>query len=184
MQIFYMVVFVCGLVLVVDFVGMYFLNNEVTQTDRIVLSRRGWTTLMSMVAVMVVAGLLATYPPPDVVYSAIGLLLFPFVKLVQLVGNAVGIDSNLLESLGMTEYAAWVRESLWGWPLSLTFHAFGNAIVVGLIFIIGLRFVGVFRTDFLHLAAQVLSGHLDRRRDPGRERRFAVDDEAGTIYRR
>jgi hypothetical protein len=145
MQIFYMVVFVCGLVLVADFVGMCFLNNEVTQTDRIVLSRRGWTTLMSMVAVMVVAGLLAAYPPPDVVYSAIGLLLFPFVKLVQFIGNAVGIDGNFLESLGMTDYAAWVRESLWGWPLSLTFHAFGNAIVVGLIFIIGLRFVGVFR---------------------------------------
>ncbi len=45
----------------------------------------------------------------------------------------------------MTEYAAWVRESLWGWPISLTFHAFGNAIVIGLIFIIGLRLIGVFR---------------------------------------
>jgi hypothetical protein len=86
MQIFYMVVFVCGLVLVVDFVGMCFLNNEVAQTDTIVLSRRAWTTLMAMVAVMVVAGLLTAYPPPDVVYSAIGLLLYPFVKLVQFIG--------------------------------------------------------------------------------------------------
>ena len=48
--------------------------------------------------------------------------------------------------LAHTEYAAWVRESLWGWPLSLTFHAFGNAAVVGLIFIIVLRLLGLFRT--------------------------------------
>jgi hypothetical protein len=47
--------------------------------------------------------------------------------------------------LSDTEYAAWVRES-WGWPLALTFHAFGNAIVVGLIFIIALRLLGLFRT--------------------------------------
>ena len=44
-----------------------------------------------------------------------------------------------------TEYAAWVRES-WGWPLALTVHAFGNAIVIGLIFIIALRLLGLFRT--------------------------------------
>jgi hypothetical protein len=47
--------------------------------------------------------------------------------------------------LADTEYSAWVRES-WGWPFALTFHAFGNAVVVGLIFIIGLRLVGLFRT--------------------------------------
>jgi len=47
--------------------------------------------------------------------------------------------------LADTEYSAWVRES-WGWPFALTFHAFGNAVVVGLTFIIGLRLVGLFRT--------------------------------------
>jgi len=39
-----------------------------------------------------------------------------------------------------------VRESLWGWPLALTVHAFGTAAVIGLIFIIGLRLIGLFRT--------------------------------------
>jgi hypothetical protein len=44
-----------------------------------------------------------------------------------------------------TAYSAWVRES-WGWPLALTVHAFGNAVVVGLTFIIVLRLLGLFRT--------------------------------------
>lgn len=44
-----------------------------------------------------------------------------------------------------TAYAAWVRED-WGWPFALTLHAFGTAVVVGLIFIIGLRLAGLFRT--------------------------------------
>ena len=51
----------------------------------------------------------------------------------------------MLEWLQNTSYAVWVRES-WGWPFALTFHAFGNAIVVGLIFIIGMRLFGLFRT--------------------------------------
>jgi hypothetical protein len=44
-----------------------------------------------------------------------------------------------------TAYSAWVRES-WGWPFALTVHAFGNAVVVGLIFIIAMRLLGLFRT--------------------------------------
>ena len=51
----------------------------------------------------------------------------------------------MLDAIQNTPYATWVRES-WGWPFALTFHAFGNAIVVGLIFIICLRLVGLFRT--------------------------------------
>jgi len=51
-----------------------------------------------------------------------------------------------LQTLSNTDYATWVRESLWGWPLSLTFHAFGNAAVIGLSFIIALRLFGFFRT--------------------------------------
>jgi hypothetical protein len=66
-------------------------------------------------------------------------------------------------------YAAWVREG-WGWAFALTVHAFGNATVVGLIFIMGLRIFGFFRTIPLKLvqaffpyiwvavACQVLSG--------------------------
>lgn len=50
----------------------------------------------------------------------------------------------MLDWLANTDYATWVRQS-WGWALALTFHAFGNAIVVGLIFIIALRMLGFFR---------------------------------------
>ena len=39
----------------------------------------------------------------------------------------------------------WVDES-WGWPLALTVHAIGMAVVVGLMFIIGLRLLGAFPT--------------------------------------
>jgi hypothetical protein len=53
---------------------------------------------------------------------------------------------NVLQALAQTPYAEWVRESLWGWPLALTVHAFGTAAVIGLIFIIGLRLIGLFRT--------------------------------------
>ena len=51
----------------------------------------------------------------------------------------------MLDAIQNTAYATWVRGS-WGWPFALTFHAFGNAIVVGLIFIICLRLLGLFRT--------------------------------------
>ena len=39
---------------------------------------------------------------------------------------------NVLDWIQSTSYAVWVRES-WGWPFALTLHAFGNAIVVGLV---------------------------------------------------
>jgi hypothetical protein len=51
----------------------------------------------------------------------------------------------VLEALGKTEYAQWVRES-WGWAMALTIHAFGNAIVVGLVLIMAMRLFGLFRT--------------------------------------
>ncbi|MSP94721.1 MAG: hypothetical protein EXR00_05575 [Alphaproteobacteria bacterium] len=51
----------------------------------------------------------------------------------------------MFEMITSTQYATWVRES-WGWPYALTLHAFGTAVVVGLIFIIGLRLLGLFRT--------------------------------------
>jgi len=47
--------------------------------------------------------------------------------------------------LEQTEYSAWVRESA-GWPIALTAHAFGNGVVVGLMVIIALRLLGLFRT--------------------------------------
>jgi hypothetical protein len=52
----------------------------------------------------------------------------------------------VLEWLSNTAYATGVRESLWGWPLALTIHAFGTAVVIGIMFIIFLRLFGLFRT--------------------------------------
>jgi hypothetical protein len=45
-----------------------------------------------------------------------------------------------------SQYSAWVRGELWGWPLALTIHAFGTALVIGFIFIISLRLLGLFET--------------------------------------
>ncbi len=44
-----------------------------------------------------------------------------------------------------TALAIWVKES-WGWPLALTIHAFGSALMVGFSFIMALRLIGLFRT--------------------------------------
>ena len=51
----------------------------------------------------------------------------------------------MLDWLAKTEYSSWVRES-WGWAMALTIHAFGNATVVGLMLIMGLRVFGFFKT--------------------------------------
>ncbi len=76
----------------------------------------------------------------------------------------------MLEWLENTPFATWVREDLWGWPLALTLHAFGTALVVGFVLIIGLRLLGFFRmipytslsrlfpVIWAALALQVLSG--------------------------
>ena len=50
----------------------------------------------------------------------------------------------MLEALENTDFAAWVRTDLWGWPIALTVHAFGTALVVGFMLIIGLRLLGLF----------------------------------------
>jgi predicted ABC-type exoprotein transport system permease subunit len=52
----------------------------------------------------------------------------------------------VLAWLESTQYSAWVREELWGWPLALTVHVLGTALVIGFIFIIGLRLLGLFET--------------------------------------
>jgi hypothetical protein len=50
----------------------------------------------------------------------------------------------VLEWLGNTQFSAWVRTELWGWPLALTIHTLGTALVLGFIFIVGLRLLGLF----------------------------------------
>ena len=53
----------------------------------------------------------------------------------------------MLEAIENSDYAHWmVGESLLGWPTMLTIHAFGTAVVLGLIFIMDLRLIGFFRT--------------------------------------
>jgi hypothetical protein len=53
-------------------------------------------------------------------------------------------DRTVLESLGSSQISALIRSELWGWPLALTLHALGTALVLGLIFIISLRLLGLF----------------------------------------
>jgi hypothetical protein len=52
----------------------------------------------------------------------------------------------VLESLEGSQYSVWIRDELWGWPLALTVHAFGTALVIGFFFIITLRLLGLFET--------------------------------------
>ena len=51
----------------------------------------------------------------------------------------------MLESLEATQYAEWIRNEIWGWPLVLTIHVFGTGTVVGFSFLIGLRLLGWFK---------------------------------------
>jgi hypothetical protein len=76
----------------------------------------------------------------------------------------------VLEWLENTQFSAWVRNELWGWPLALTVHAFGTALVIGFTLIIGLRLFGLFElipytslnrlfsAIWVGLVLQVLSG--------------------------
>jgi hypothetical protein len=50
---------------------------------------------------------------------------------------------TVLEWLAASPYALWVNQSA-GWPIALTVHAFGTAIVVGFMAIIALRLLGFF----------------------------------------
>jgi hypothetical protein len=49
---------------------------------------------------------------------------------------------STFEWLEKLRLAQWVGESLWGYPLILTLHALGLAVVVGLNVVLCLRFIG------------------------------------------
>jgi len=51
----------------------------------------------------------------------------------------------VLDSLASSQFSALIRTQLWGWPLALTLHALGTALVVGFIIIITLRLLGLFK---------------------------------------
>jgi len=59
-----------------------------------------------------------------------------------------------LESTGL---ALWIGESLWGYPLALTCHAIGMAVMVGLVAVVDLRIVGYFKSLSLVSMRKVLS---------------------------
>jgi ABC-type nickel/cobalt efflux system permease component RcnA len=50
---------------------------------------------------------------------------------------------NWLES---TDYAQWILVSSVGWPLMLSLHAFGTATILGIVFALNLRMLGLYRT--------------------------------------
>jgi hypothetical protein len=50
----------------------------------------------------------------------------------------------VLEQLESSEFSFLIRSELWGWPLALTIHALGTALLVGFILIICLRLIGLF----------------------------------------
>ena len=50
----------------------------------------------------------------------------------------------MLEWLENTQFSAAVRTELWGWPLALTLHVLGLALVIGFVAVIGLRLLGLF----------------------------------------
>jgi hypothetical protein len=52
----------------------------------------------------------------------------------------------VLASLENTQFSDWMRSELWGWPLVLTLHVLGTAVVIGFIVIISLRLLGLFET--------------------------------------
>ena len=52
----------------------------------------------------------------------------------------------MLAELENSQFSALIRSELWGWPLVLTVHEFGTALVMGFIFIICLRLLGLFET--------------------------------------
>jgi hypothetical protein len=52
----------------------------------------------------------------------------------------------VLGSLESSPFAAWVRESVWGWPLWLSVHVIGTAVVIGFVIIVNLRLLGLFET--------------------------------------
>lgn len=53
---------------------------------------------------------------------------------------------GILDWLYNSAAAEYVRASLWGYPITLTVHGVGMAIVVGLLIVVNLRLLGYFRS--------------------------------------
>jgi len=66
---------------------------------------------------------------------------------------------DFLTWLEETSYSDWILTSAEGWPLMLTIHAIGLALIVGIVFAMNLRLLGFYSTipitalyDFLRVA--------------------------------
>jgi hypothetical protein len=51
--------------------------------------------------------------------------------------------NSFLQLIQNTDFADWVRVSEWGYPIILTLHSLGLAMVVGVVFVMDLRILGV-----------------------------------------
>ena len=79
---------------------------------------------------------------------------------------------SVLETISQTALIRWVAESDWGYPIVLTGHAIGMALVVGILLMFDLRVLGVgtrmpfaairpyFRVAWLGFAVNLVSGTL------------------------
>ncbi|MEE9570492.1 MAG: hypothetical protein V3W02_02220, partial [Gammaproteobacteria bacterium] len=52
---------------------------------------------------------------------------------------------GILSWLENTAYSQWIVSGLTGWPLMLTMHAVGLSIIVGVVFALNLRLLGLFK---------------------------------------
>ncbi len=64
---------------------------------------------------------------------------------------------NLFEWLEASRVALWVSESFWGYPLMISMHAIGLAILAGTLIMVNLRLLGAFSG----LPTQSLSGLIN-----------------------
>ena len=56
------------------------------------------------------------------------------------------MNNAFLKWLENTSYSEWILTSAEGWPLMLTIHAIGLALVVGIVFAMNLRMLGFYST--------------------------------------
>src|SRR5215470_221320 len=130
---------VLGVVIVglsIAFAGMYFLDRAVAQAGTSSHQNPGFVAILYAILYAIVALSLALF---------LWWFLFQRTALSALPTLRPALESLLpkLESVAGSSYALWVNQSA-GWPIALTIHAFGNAIVVGFIAIIALRLFGYF----------------------------------------
>lgn len=64
---------------------------------------------------------------------------------------------GFLQWLESTAYAEWILTSIPGWPLMLSAHSVGLAIIVGIVIAVDLRLLGLYRTIPLAALSRFMS---------------------------